>query len=55
MEIQKVHEALNNANGKGIIVAPLSKEAKKWLEDDGYKIGEAETPCGCKGHNTVEK
>lgn len=54
-EIKKAHKAAQKANGNGVIVAPLSEKAKEWLTEEGFKIGEAETPCGCKGHNTIER
>ena len=52
-EIKKVHKAIRKLRGAGAIVAPLSAGAKEWLTEEGYKIGEAVTPCGCGGHNTV--
>lgn len=54
-EIKKVHKVVRKLRGVAAIVAPLSGKAKEWLIEEGYKIGEAETPCGCGGHNTVSK
>lgn len=53
-EIKKVHKSIRKSLA-GIIVAPLSEKAKDILKEEGYKIGEADTPCGCTGHNTVFK
>lgn len=52
-EIKKVHKAMKS--GRGVIVAPLSEQAKEILRDEGLKIGNAETPCGATGHNTVTR
>lgn len=52
-EIKKLHKIIRKAKATPI-VAPISSEAKDWLNEEGYQVGEAVTPCGGCIHNTIE-